>query len=83
LSSFCAASNFANASGSFTSSGVAWMLVALARALTTASSVPRSKFAAPFTVFTRFGTRSARRWYWLATSAHAAFTCSSAPWILL
>ena len=33
-----------------------------ARALTTASSVPFSKSAAPLTVATRFGMRSARRW---------------------
>jgi hypothetical protein len=78
-----AASNFRNASGSFTSSGVTWMLVALARACTTASSVLFSKSAAPFTLATRFGIRSARRWYWLPTSAQAAFTCSSACWIVL
>ena len=31
----------------------------------------------PLTVFTRLGTRSARRWYWLSTSPHAALMLSS------
>ena len=47
------------------------------RACTTASSVLFSKSADPLTTRTRFGTTSARRWYWFSTSAHAAFTPSS------
>src|SRR5512133_3542274 len=52
--------------------------VAWARAATTASSVWRSWAAYPFTVSTRFGTRSARRWYWFSTSAQAPETEFSA-----
>jgi len=37
-------------------------LVAFARAFVTSSSTVRSCVAKPFTVSTRFGTRSARRW---------------------
>ena len=80
LSSPCAAWNFANASGSLTSAGVAWIAVALARASITLVSVSCSKFASPLTVATMLGIRSARRWYWLSTSAHAAVTCSSSVW---
>src|SRR6185369_13590309 len=55
--------NFWNAPGSFTSSGVGWMLPTFARALVTPSSTSFSCWAKPLTVFTRLGTRSARRWY--------------------
>ena len=48
-----------------------------ARASVTPSSTSRSCCAKPFTVSTRFGIRSARRWYWFTTSDHAALTCSS------
>jgi len=65
----CAAWNFSNAAGSLTSSGVAWMLVALERASITLVSVSCSKLASPLTVATMFGIRSARRWYWFSTSA--------------
>ena len=40
----------------------------------TAVKVDFSKSAAPLTVSTRFGTRSARRWYWFSTWAHWAWT---------
>src|ERR1051326_6806191 len=75
--SFCAASNCANACGLFTSSGVAWMLPTFARASVAPMRTFCSCEAKPFTVLTRFGTRSARRWYWFTTSDHEAFTCSS------
>jgi len=69
--------------GSSSTLGSIFTLVALARAWMTASSVSFSKFAAPFTVFTKFGIRSMRRWYWFCTSAQAAFTASSDDWIVL
>jgi hypothetical protein len=47
------------------------------RALVTPSNTSFSWAAKPFTVSTRFGTRSARRWYWLSTSAQALLICSS------
>ena len=53
--------NFWKAAGSFRTSGVAWMLPTLARALVTPSSTSFSCCAKPFTELTRFGTRSARR----------------------
>ena len=59
------------------SSGVSWMEVALARASVTPTSTRSSCAAKPFTVATRFGIRSARRWYWFTTSDQAAFTASS------
>ena len=34
----------------------------------------------PLTVLTRFGIRSARRWYWFTTSLHAALVASSLVW---
>ena len=46
---------------SFSTSGVAWMLPTLARALVTPSSTSFSCWAKPFTELTRLGTRSARR----------------------
>ena len=51
--------------------------VALLRASTTPSSVSFSWEAYPFTVFTRLGIRSARRWYCVSTFAHWLFTFSS------
>ena len=59
------------------SSGVAWIAPTLARASVTPSSTVRSCAAKPSTVRTRFGIRSARRWYWFSTSDHAALICSS------
>ena len=50
VSSPCAAWNFWKASGLLISSGVAWMLVALARASITLVSVSCSKLASPLTV---------------------------------
>ena len=50
---------------------------AFARASVTPISTACSCAAKPFTVLTRFGIRSARRWYWLTTSDQADFTCSS------
>ena len=76
-SSPCAAWNRWNACGSLMSSGVARMLPTFERASVTPSSTSRSCCAKPFTVSTRFGIKSARRWYWFTTSDHAAFTCSS------
>src|SRR5438876_431110 len=52
------------------------MLVALARAWMTASMVDFSKSAAPFTVLTKLGIRSLRRWYCASTFAHLLFTFS-------
>ena len=46
------------------------------RASVTACKVLFSKSAAPFTVFTRFGIRSDRRWYCVSTLAQALFTLS-------
>ena len=73
----CAALNFLTASGSLSISGVSWMEVARARASVTPTSTRSSCAAYPFTVFTRFGMRSARRWYWFSTSDHAALVDSS------
>src|SRR5262249_18294687 len=71
-------SKLRNASGSlvafFSASGV--ILPTEARASVTAVSVSFSKLAAPLTVCTRFGTRSARRWYTFSTCAH----CACTPW---
>ena len=83
VNSPCAFWNFSNASGLFTSSGVAWMLVARERASITLVSVSCSKLASPLTVATMLGIRSERRWYWFSTSAHAPLTCSSSVWKLL
>ena len=63
------------------SSGVAWMEPTLARASVTPNSTCCSWAAYPFTVLTRLGIRSARRWYWLMTSDHADLTCSS--WVCI
>src|SRR5436305_8750752 len=59
------------------------MLPTFARALVTPSSTSFSCCAKPFTELTRFGTRSARRWYWLTTSDQPDLTCSSSLWIVL
>ncbi|MNC90703.1 hypothetical protein D3C83_68330 [compost metagenome] len=72
-----------NACGSLRSWGVAWIVPTLARASVTPSSTCVSCAANPFTVFTRFGIRSARRWYWFTTSAQAALICSSLRWSVL
>src|SRR2546430_1996968 len=60
------------------------MELALARALVTSSRTVRSCAAKPFTVSTRFGTRSARRWYTFCTCAHFSLTLWSATtsWLL-
>ena len=82
-SSPCACWNFWNAAGSFSTSGVAWMLPTFARALVTPSSTSFSCCAKPFTELTRLGTRSARRWYWFTTSDQFDLICSSSLWIAL
>ena len=51
---------------------VAWL-----RACITPSSVSFSCEAYPLTVLTRFGIRSARRWYCVSTLDHCPFTFSS------
>src|SRR5262245_1027564 len=58
---------------------------ALARALVTSSSTVRSWAANPLTVSTRFGIRSARRWYTFCTCAHFSFTSCSlvTNWLLM
>ena len=57
--------------------------VAFARADTTASNVSFSCAAYPLTVLTRFGLRSARRWYWFSTLLQAVPTASSCDTIEL
>src|SRR5262249_4430463 len=82
-SSFCACENFFIAAGSLTASGGTLTEVAFARACVTPRSTSFSCAAYPCTVATRLGIRSARRLYWLSTSDHAAFTCSSLDWMSL
>jgi hypothetical protein len=49
---------------------VAWIEVTFERASITLVRVSCSNFASPLTALTRLGIKSARRWYWLMTSAH-------------